>query len=520
MPNLANWEEDYRRKLMSAVDAVRMINPGDRIKMNLGHPGLIQEALLKRMQRNELPGIMMRFEGSRTDPGWFRGLADGASPYDLEFEIFIGNAARIATDEHRGNYLPNLFSTSFKAWDERPGDGGDVDVVFTRVSPPNANGFVHFGARLWDNRGYARRTKVVLAEVDHSLIRPYGDCFLHVSQFSAFVESTPLHEIVAAKVQASLAALDAEKRAALEPVLAKAPTEQLALIADRLRTMDLDAVKRFFQTAGPRPEAKTVAGFLNEVIRDGDCLQFGVGEPSAVMPRLGALDGKRDLGLHAETVVPGLVTLVAQGAINGSRKTIHHRKAIAGGWPESGPEAAIVDDNPMFELHDQEYVVNIRTVSQNANMTSVNSAIAIDLTGQINSESTFGGRMINGSGGQPDLHMGAFLADNGRAITTMYSTALGGSRSRIVATHEAGDLVTIPRFFADIIITEYGVAKLLNKNHRQRAEELIAVAHPDFRADLRQAAQRLFYPDSNPMRGANGSTTKLSATEAAPAKTD
>ena len=131
-------------------------------------------------------------------------------------------------------------------------------------------------------------------------------------------------------------------------------------------------------------------------------------------------------------------------------------------------------------------------MAQNRRMTSINSAVSVDLLGQIASESRFGGHMINGTGGQPDTHISATFCKDGRAITVMRSTALEGTISKIVPQLEAGTLVTIPRFLADTIITEHGVAHLLDKNHRQRAEELISIAHPDFRAELRDQARELW----------------------------
>ena len=158
-------------------------------------------------------------------------------------------------------------------------------------------------------------------------------------------------------------------------------------------------------------------------------------------------------------------------------------------------EIAWAADNPLIELHDSIEVLNIsRTISAHENMTSINNALSIDLTGQINSETVFGSRLYNGTGGQPEFHIGAVLSEGGRAITLLRSRAVGGAVSRIVANHDEGAVVTIPRTFADIIITEFGVARLLGKSIRERAQELINVAHPDFRPDLQTAAQKLFYP--------------------------
>jgi 4-hydroxybutyrate CoA-transferase len=142
-------------------------------------------------------------------------------------------------------------------------------------------------------------------------------------------------------------------------------------------------------------------------------------------------------------------------------------------------------------VYDPEYLLDVRLISQNENFRSLNNALSIDLLGQINSESVFGARMINGTGGQPETHMGAVLSKGGRAITLLPSTAMGGAISRVVAQHEPGTTITVPRYFADTVVTEHGIARLWGKNHRQRAQELIAVAHPDFRGELRGQAAAL-----------------------------
>jgi 4-hydroxybutyrate CoA-transferase len=245
--------------------------------------------------------------------------------------------------------------------------------------------------------------------------------------------------------------------------------------------------------APPPEEFKTVAGYLSELIEDGVTIQIGVGDPSSQMPRLGAFDRKHDLGLHTEMVAPGIARLVDAEVITGRRKSIHPGKAVAVAWSGSDPDdLKIIDDNPGFEIYDPEYVLKLSTIAANYRQTSINNALSIDLTGQINSESVLGARMMNGTGGQPENHIGAFLCPGGRAITLLQSTAVGGAISRIVPQLETGAFVTIPRYFADTVVTEFGIARLLGKNHRERAAELIAIAHPDFRAELREAAARLF----------------------------
>jgi 4-hydroxybutyrate CoA-transferase len=241
------------------------------------------------------------------------------------------------------------------------------------------------------------------------------------------------------------------------------------------------------------PAAQGIADNLRPLIRDGDTIQVGVGQPSSLMFLAGAFDDAKHLGVHTELGSPGLAKLWARGIVDGSRKTLFPGKAVAVAWSGcDGEDYKIITDNPAFELHMPENILNPAFMSQNRQMTSINSAIAVDLLGQIASEDRFGGHMVNGTGGQPDTHLSAALCKDGRAITVMRSTAMEGSISKVVARHDAGTLITVPRYLADTIITEYGVARLLDKNHRQRAEELISIAHPDFRAELREQAKELW----------------------------
>jgi 4-hydroxybutyrate CoA-transferase len=188
----------------------------------------------------------------------------------------------------------------------------------------------------------------------------------------------------------------------------------------------------------------------------------------------------------------GIGNLIRSGVINGKRKTIHKGKAVFTSLEGMGPdELEFANNNIIFELYDAEYVVNIKTISAHDNMVSMNNAISIDLTGQINIEAG-GTRMINGPGGQIECHIGAFLSHGGRAITFLPSTAGEGKVSCILPQFEKGAPVSIQKYFADHVITEYGIAKLQGKTIRQRADALIAIAHPDFRQDLKKEAQKLF----------------------------
>jgi 4-hydroxybutyrate CoA-transferase len=486
-----DWREEYQRKLVSEDEAVKAVKEGDRVVVPLGTPRVLPAALARR--RRELGHIDLRLAAPAVDPGWLQpGWQD---VFSIEFEVFIGDFARHVTDDRRGTYVPNTFSLGFKALDEGRPEREEIDVLMVAVTPPDEHGNCTFGPHYWNKGSYRRRARTVIAEVDPLLPRMCGDCFVHVSELDYIVE-LPATPITREMVEEWLAPLPPERGAEMMSILElQRDFSGLAPVGPLIAFVEPDVLRRYLGLMEPPDHAKAIAGYLNELVPDGATIQIGIGEPSALMVKAGAFDNKVDLGLHTEMVAPGLAKLVATGVINGKRKTIHKGKAVAVAWSGSNDEdMAIIEENPAFELYDPEYLLDIRVIAQNDNYHAMNNALSVDLTGQINSESVFGARMINGTGGQPETHLGALLSRGGRAITLLPSTALGGSVSRIVAQQEEGSLITIPRFFADTVISEYGVACLMGKNHRQRAEELIAIAHPDFRAELRKEAQRLFYP--------------------------
>jgi 4-hydroxybutyrate CoA-transferase len=211
----------------------------------------------------------------------------------------------------------------------------------------------------------------------------------------------------------------------VKKVIEEVGVERIAPIIQYLARMSVEGLRVLMGVSDPPEEYRAIAGYLSEVIEDGATIQIGVGDPSSQMPRMGAFNRKNDLGLHTEMVAPGIAKLVDAGIINGRRKNIHRGKAIANAWSGSDPaDLEIINDNPAFELYDPEYVLDIGVLRSNHKQTSINNALAIDLTGQINSETVTGARMINGTGGQPETHIGAFLSKGGRAITLLQSTAL------------------------------------------------------------------------------------------------
>ncbi|HXH22021.1 MAG TPA: acetyl-CoA hydrolase/transferase C-terminal domain-containing protein [Dehalococcoidia bacterium] len=497
------WQEDYKRKLTTHDEAVRVVKSGDLVVFPLVPPWSLAQALAKR--REELRDVTVRVTSPIGDPGWYDEQWAQAFT-DFEFELFIGDPNRHVTDSGRGTYLPNVFSVEFKAIDERPGEVRKPDVVFVNVSPPNKNGYVNFGVHMWNKRAYARRARTVVAEVVPQPVIAHGDCWMHVSEIDLFVEGTGAMFAGAAgaggqaggPLAAYLEAVPEDRRPGLRQVLLAAERSRLQQmlpeIGPRLADYTPETLAQALQVnLGPPEHVKAIAGYVSEVVPDGATLQIGIGEPARWLASIGTFDGKHDLGIHTELGCPGLAKLFATGVVTNRRKTIHNGVAIAVAWTGCDNEdMAIIDDNPHFQVYDPEYVLNLRTIMANENMVAINNAISVDLLGQINSESVFGGRMINGTGGQPEMHIGAFSAKGGRAITLLPSTALGGTVSKIVPQLDAGAIVTIPRYYADTVITEYGIARLAGKSHRQRASELIAIAHPDFRAELRREAERLW----------------------------
>lgn len=486
------WEEIYRQRLTTPAEAVKAVKPGHTVMVPIFPPTTLPPALAAR--RDELRDVTIRLLAPAADHGWLR-LSD-ESTFKVEFELYIGDFARFVTDERRGTYLPNLFSLGMKAYDQGRADVHVPDVLFCSVSKPNKAGYCHFGVHNWVQRSYARRCPMVIAEVNETLTPVHGDVWIHVSEIDQFVEFTPppFTREQFDKVVATIE--NAERRAGWQALGDELPSVQvLTSIQSVLPAVSPDDVRRLLGLAEPPPEAGPIAKYLHALIEDGDTIQIGVGEPSRGMVRLAAFEGRKHLGIHTELGWPGLARMWRDGIVDGSRKEIHRGRSVAAAWTGCDPtDLEIIEGNPHFELYDPEYVLHPRTLTKFDRFVSINNAITVDLLGQINSETVFGGRMINGTGGQPEMHLAGAMSPYGRAITLLPSTAMGGAVSRIVAQMEAGSYVTIPRFYADTVITEYGIARLWGKNHRQRAEELIAIAHPDHRDDLRAQAHALWWP--------------------------
>lgn len=481
-----DWRDIYRSRVKSSADAMQLIQNGDLVGLTILAPGPLTaafEARAKQLERVDIRLLAPR-EVQLFAPGGPRG--------EKEIELFIGDAARPSHDARITTYLPNTFMLGMKAFDEGREEARVPDVYLAACSVPNEQGFVHFGPHMWTRKSYIRRCKRSIAIVDPGMMPVHGDVWLHVSEIDAFIEGA-IHPVdmqnMARRIEVETPEGD---RAAMRRILSLALPEQISLVEDGFPTMPVSLLETALGLGEIDAASMAIADNVRQLIRDGSTIQIGVGQPSQLMAKGGAFVGKRHLGIHTELGAPGMAALWRDGIVDNSNKTIHHGCCVATAWSGcDGVDMGIIRDNPCFELYDPDVLLNPLHMAQNPAMTAINSAVAVDLLGQIASEDRYGGNMINGTGGQPDTHLSAMLSKGGRGITVMRSTALEGAISKVVGQHEAGTLITVPRYLADTIVTEYGVARLLDKNHRQRAEELIGIAHPDFRAELRREAQRI-----------------------------
>ncbi len=485
--SLMSWQDDHKERLCTAEEAVSIVEDGDRVIVPLTEPPMtLVRALSERA--HEISGATLTVSVPQFDLGPF--IEAG---WNVEIENFIGPIGRPYENEGRAPFSPLAFSLTFKANDERPAEAKPIDVVLAVAAPPNSQGQIAFGPQPWYKRGLVQRARKVALEINPSLIRTFGDGFMPADEIDKMVEVEPSRQTREGLLEIA-SALPEDRRAAVEEIIHKVNPNRLASAAPHFETINLDRLKIQLGIDDPSAESRAIAENVKALIPDGSTIQIGVGTPSSYLPRLGVLDDKLDLGLHSELSVAGIARLVDAGVINGVRKTLHPGRAVATSWTGADDiDLEIIDNNPVFELYSPEYVLNPWVIAQNRNQVGINNALAVDLTGQIASESVFGGQMYNGIGGQPETHIGALYSEGGRAITLLYSTALRGAISRIVPKLESGEMVTMPSFWADTIVTEYGVAHLLNKNHRERAEALIAIAHPDFRPELRKAASVILW---------------------------
>jgi 4-hydroxybutyrate CoA-transferase len=426
-----SWESEYTRKLKTADEALRCVESGMRVYIQPGcaEPETLVEALMRR-------GPMVH------DVEIVHMMTMGCAPYvapEMEGHfrhnaVFIGGNVRDAINCGRADYTPIYLSEIEGLFES---GAMPIDVALIEVSPPDPHGFCSFGVGVDTTLTAAKCARIVVAQVNDFMPRTYGDSFIHVNDIDVVVDSS----------------------------------------------RPLCALKKPAVTDLHVAIARNVAGLID----DGAVLQTGIGGiPDAVLP---FLSDRKDLGVHSELVSDGVIPLIENGVITGARKNYKPRKIILGFALGSKDLFEFVDNNPIFEFHPTSYTNDPALIARNDNMVAINSALQIDLTGQVCSDSV-GTQFYSGIGGQVDFLRGASRAKGGKAIIAISSTAKQGRISRIVPMLSPGAGVVTSRGLVRYVVTEYGVAYLHGKTIRQRAQALIEIAHPNFREELYEFCEK------------------------------
>ena len=428
-----SWVDDYKKKLVTAEDAVSVIKSSDRVYIsgNAATPYVLLKVLASRkdeLEDVELVHVLLLGEDPLSKPemeGHFRHNS-----------LFVGPADRKAINEGRADYIPIFLH-------QIPGliysGQMPLDVAMLHLSPPDEHGFMSFGVEVLASKAAAEKAQIVIAQVNEEMPRVLGDSFIHVSR---------VHKIV--EISEEL------------PQLERSPFTEVE---------------------------RKIGHFIAELIEDGSTLQLGIGGiPDAV---LSALKERRDLGIHTEMVSDGVMEAIEAGIITGAKKTFHPYKVILTFILGSKTLYGFADNNPVFEAHPTDYTNHPFNVSRNENMIAINSAIEVDITGQVCSDSV-GTYIYSGFGGQVDFIRGAAHSKGGKPIIALPSTAKNDEISRIVPFLKKGAGVVTTRADVKYVVTEYGVANLHGRNLQERTVALINIAHPKFRTDLIKEAKSRF----------------------------
>lgn len=429
-----NWEVLYRHKVCSAAEAVQVVKSGQRIfaSGNAAYPQALINALMERagqVTNVEIIHLLSFGEAPYADPALARHFRHNA--------MFIGANVRAAVQQGLADFTPIFLSEIARLF-----LNGQMtpDVALIQVSPPDEHGFCSYGCEVSVTKAAAETARVVIAEVNPQMPRTLGDSFIHLSRIQRLVE------------------------------------------VDR-------QLPQISQGSFDEIQAR-IGQNVAELVPPGATLQLGIGAiPDAVLAALGS---HRDLGVHTEMFSDGIVDLVERGIITGAAKTLHRGKIVAGFCFGTQKLYDFIADNPIIEMHPTEYVNDPFVVAQNEKMVAINSALQVDLTGQVCADS-LGTRFYSGVGGQVDFMRGASRSKGGKPIIALPATAKGGALSRIVTTLAPGAGVTTTRNDIHYVVTEYGVAYLHGKTIRERAQALIGIAAPQFREELLRFAREQHY---------------------------
>ncbi len=449
--SLQKFESIYKEKFLSVDQIFQKIHLGDRIFISTacGEPQYLVNSMVKYVENH--PKALLDSEVMHV---WTLGLAPYANEkYKRNFRynsFFIGDNAREAINKGLADYspiflsqIPGLFRKGMVS----------LDVALIQTSLPDEHGFVSLGVSVDIVKAATEISRMVVAQINKNMPRVHGDGFIHISELDYIVH----HD---------------------EPLLE-------------------------YQDEPDNEVAKQIGKYVSKLVENGDTVQVGYGSiPNAV---LASLVNKKNLGIHTELISDGLVELMKKGVVNNSQKTINRGKTVATFCMGNKNTYEYIHDNPAIEFRTVDFTNDPLLIARHKNMTAINSALEIDLTGQASAES-IGHTFYSGIGGQADFMRGAVLSENGKTILTIPSTADNGKVSRIMPFLKEGAGVTLNRGDIHYVVTEYGIAYLHGKNIRERAMELIAIAHPKFKPELIKGAKErnLIYKDQAFITGKGG----------------
>jgi 4-hydroxybutyrate CoA-transferase len=418
-------------RLVTPAEAVAGIKSGDQVYVHCAAaaPSVLLDALVARAEDLVGVGVIhLHIEG----PG--PHLAPEMAPHFRHRALFIGPNARAAVNEGRADYVPVFLSDVPRLFESR---ALPLDAVFVNATPPDRHGFCSLGTSVEAMHAAVRAATTVIVQFNRAMPRTLGDSFIHVSDIDLAVDvDVPPYEHAVGAIG------DVERR---------------------------------------------IGEFVADLVPDGATLQLGIGAIPAATAL--ALADKKDLGIHTEMFTDAVVDLVEAGVVTGARKERNRGKIVTAFVMGSRRLYEFVDDNPMVEMRPVDFTNDTHVIRSFGRMVAINSAIEVDLTGQVVADS-IGHRLYSGVGGQMDFVRGAALASEGRAIIALPSTAAGATVSRITPSLKEGAGVVTTRAHVRTVVTEWGVAELFGKSIRERAEALIAIAHPDHRDALAAAAVR------------------------------
>ena len=425
------YQQEYRDKLVSIEEALSHIKTGDVIATSqcANEPTAVFDAMHTLQGRI---GPVKMYGPMCFLPHKFMQDPACSDTFEIDVAFLMGDTRK----SHAARAL-NYYPTDLHNGPARWMTVNDCNVFIAAVTPMDRHGYFKIPLCLIHEKAFLEAADMVILEVNSNLPSVWGDTEVHISQVDYIVEA--------------------------------------------------DSPLPYLPESTPSETDMTIGGYVAEMIQDGDTIQLGIGGiPDAAA--LSLMD-KHDLGVHSEMITNSMVTLVENGVITGRKKSIHKGKIVGTFAYGTQKLYDMLDNNPGVQLLRGDYVNDPWVVAQNDNFVSVNSCLAVDLSGQICSES-IGSRQYSGTGGQVDMAVGASHARGGRNIIAVPATKKGGTVSSITAQLAPGSIVTLSRNEVDCVVTEFGVAWLKGRNVRQRVENLIAVAHPDFRAELRADAEK------------------------------